>query len=137
MDKDKNKNISELQSPFEQLREVDVEGKEWWNSRKLARVMGYGKDLRQFVEGAFIDMAELRARDHVVMTMADWKDVLSRNMELNNKALLTDTGRVTHEQAEEKALTEYEKFRVIQDREILSDFDRQLESLFDSNESGI
>ena len=36
-------NISELQSPFEQLREVDAEDKEWWNSRKLARVMGYGK----------------------------------------------------------------------------------------------
>ena len=36
-------NIPELQSPFEQLREVDLEGKEWWNSRKLARVMGYGK----------------------------------------------------------------------------------------------
>lgn len=35
--------IPELQSPFEQLREVDAEGKEWWNSRKLARVMGYGK----------------------------------------------------------------------------------------------
>lgn len=134
---DKDKNISELQSPFEQLREVDVEGKEWWNSRKLARVMGYGKYLRQFLEVAFIDMAELRARDHVVMTMADWKDVLSRNMELNNKALLTDTGRVTHEQAEEKALTEYEKFRVIQDREILSDFDRQLKSLFDGSESGM
>ena len=134
---DKDKNVSELQSPFEQLREVDVEGKEWWNSRKLARVMGYGKYLRQFLEVAFIDMVELRAIDHVVMTMADWKDVLSRYMELNNKALLTDTGSVTHEQAEEKALTEYEKFRVIQDREILSDFDRQLESLFDSNESGI
>ena len=38
-----NTNIPELQSPFEQLREVDAEGKEWWNSRKLARVMGYGK----------------------------------------------------------------------------------------------
>ena len=38
-----NNNIPELQSPFEQLREVDAEGKEWWNSRKLARVMGYGK----------------------------------------------------------------------------------------------
>ena len=36
-------NVSELKSPFEQLREVDAEGKEWWNSRKLARVMGYGK----------------------------------------------------------------------------------------------
>ena len=38
-----NKHIPELQSPFEQLREVDADGKEWWNSRKLARVMGYGK----------------------------------------------------------------------------------------------
>ena len=38
-----NNNIPELKSPFEQLKEVDAEGKEWWNSRKLARVMGYGK----------------------------------------------------------------------------------------------
>ena len=35
--------IPELQSPFEQLREVDADGREWWNSRRLARVMGYGK----------------------------------------------------------------------------------------------
>ena len=87
------------------------------------------------LSNAFIDMAELRARDHILMTMADWKDVLSRYLELNNKALLPDAGRITHEQAEEKALTEYEKFRVIQDREIMSDFDRQLKSLFDSNDS--
>ena len=33
-------NIPELQSPFEQLREIDTDGKEWWNSRKLARVDG-------------------------------------------------------------------------------------------------
>lgn len=32
-------NIPELQSPFEQLREVEADGREWWNSRKLARVM--------------------------------------------------------------------------------------------------
>ena len=38
-----NGNIPELQSPFEQFREIDADGKEWWNSRKLARVMGYGK----------------------------------------------------------------------------------------------
>ena len=42
MEQDTN-NISELQSPFEQLREIDADGKEWWSSRKLARVMGYGK----------------------------------------------------------------------------------------------
>ena len=56
------------------------------------------------LSNAFIDMAELRARDHILMTMADWKDVLSRYMELNNKALLPNVGRITHEQAEEKAL---------------------------------
>ena len=89
------------------------------------------------LSNAFIDIAEQRAEDHVLMTMADWKDLLGRYMELNNRALLPDVGRITHEQAEEKALTEYEKFRVIQDREILSDFDRQLKSLFDSNEFGI
>jgi len=38
-------NIPELQSPFEQLREIDADGKEWWNSRKMARVMGYS-DIR-------------------------------------------------------------------------------------------
>ena len=89
------------------------------------------------LSNAFIDMAELRARDHVLMTMADWKNVLARYMELNDKALLPDAGRVTHEQAEEKALTEYEKFRVVQDLEMMSDFDRQLKTLFDGKESGI
>lgn len=37
-------------------------------------------------------MAELRAKDHVLMTMANWKDVLNRYMELNNKDLLLDAG---------------------------------------------
>ena len=85
------------------------------------------------LSNAFIDIAEQRAEDHVLMTMADWKDLLGRYMELNNRALLPDAGRITHEQAEEKALMEYEKFRVIQDREIMSDFDRQLKSLFDGH----
>ena len=86
------------------------------------------------LSSAFIDIAEQRAEDHILMTMADWKNLLSRYMELNNRALLLDAGRVTHEQAEQKALTEYEKFRVIQDREIMSDFDRQLKTLFDGSE---
>ena len=43
MQSNDNQDIPELQSPFDQLREVDADGKEWWNSRKLARVMGYGK----------------------------------------------------------------------------------------------
>ena len=51
-------------------------------------------------------------------------------MDLNNRQLLPDAGRVTHEQTVEKALTEYDKFRIIQDREIMSDFDKQLKLLF-------
>jgi hypothetical protein len=85
------------------------------------------------LSNAFIDLAEQRAMDHVLMTMSDWKDLLGRYMELNNRALLPDAGRITHEQAEEKALAEYEKFRVIQDREIMSDFDRKLKMLFEGN----
>ena len=85
------------------------------------------------LSNAFIDLAEQRAMDHVLMTMSDWKDLLGRYMELNNRALLPDAGRITHQQAEEKALAEYEKFRVIQDREIMSDFDRQLKMLFEGN----
>ena len=83
------------------------------------------------LSNAFIDVAEQRAADLILMTMADWKELLARYMELNDRNLLSDTGSITHEQAEQKALAEYDKFRVIQDRELLSDFDRQLKELFD------
>ena len=63
------------------------------------------------------------------MTMADWSALLQCYMDLNNRPLLPDVGRVTHEQAVEKALTEYDKFHVIQDFEIMSDFERQLKLL--------
>ena len=75
-----------------------------------------------------------RAEDHILMTMADWSSLLQKYMDLNNRPMLPDAGRVTHEQAVEKALTEYDKYRVIQDREIMSDFDRQLKLLFGDNE---
>ena len=82
------------------------------------------------LSNAFIDIAEQRAEDHILMTMADWSALLQRYLDLNNRPLLPDAGRVTHEQAVEKALSEYDKFRVIQDREIMSDFDKQLKLLF-------
>ena len=82
------------------------------------------------LSNAFIDIAEQRAEDHILMTMADWSGLLRKFMDLNNRPMLPDAGRVTHEQAVEKALTAYDKFRVIQDREIMSDFDRQIELLF-------
>lgn len=85
------------------------------------------------LSNAFIDIAEQRAADHILMTMADWSDLLQRYMDFNNRSVLPDAGSVTHEQAVEKALTEYDKFRIIQDREIMSDFDRELKILFGDN----
>lgn len=82
------------------------------------------------LSNAFIDIAEQRAEDHILMTMADWSSLLQRYIDLNNRPVLPNSGRITHEEAVEKALTEYDKFRVIQDREIMSDFDQQLKLLF-------
>ncbi len=82
------------------------------------------------LSSAFIDIAEERAQDHILMTMTDWADLLKRYMDLNNRPLLPDAGRISHEQAVEKALSEYDKYRIIQDREIMSDFDKQLNLLF-------
>lgn len=82
------------------------------------------------LSNAFIDIAEQRAEDHVLMTMADWVSLLKRYLDLNNRPMLSDAGRVTQNEAITKALIEYDKFRVIQDREIMSDFDQQLNLLF-------
>lgn len=82
------------------------------------------------LSNAFIDIAEQRAEDYVLMTMADWASLLKRYLDLNNRPMLSDAGRVTHNEAITKALIEYDKFRVIQDREIMSDFDQQLNLLF-------
>ena len=78
---------------------------------------------------AFIDLAEQRAEEHVLMTMADWKELLGRYMDLNNRSVLPDAGHITHEQAKEKVYAEYDKFRIIQDREYLSDFDKEIKRL--------
>ena len=82
------------------------------------------------LSSAFIDIAEQRAQDHIIMTMADWTSLLQRYMDLNNRPSLPGSGSVSHEQAVEKALAEYDKFRIIQDREIMSDFDKHLKLLF-------
>ena len=78
----------------------------------------------------YLDFAELQASNHILMTMEDWARELNRFLEFNRMEVLIDKGHITHQQAEEKALAEYEKFRIIQDREIMSDFDRQIELLF-------
>ena len=78
---------------------------------------------------AFLDMAEDRARRHIIMNMADWKALLERYLQISERDILPDAGFVTHEEAEAKALSEYEKFWRKQDQTFLSDFDKFLESI--------
>ena len=78
---------------------------------------------------AFLDMAEDRAQRHIIMKMTDWKTLLERYLQISDRDILPDAGSVSHEEAEAKALGEYEKFWRIQDKTILSDFDRFIEDL--------
>ena len=78
---------------------------------------------------AFLDIAERRARRHVLTTMSEWKQVLEQFLKVSDADILPDAGAVSHEEAASKAFGEYEKFRRIQDRTFLSDFDKFIESI--------
>lgn len=78
---------------------------------------------------AFLDIAERRAQRHLLTKMADWKNVLEQYLKVSDADILPDAGSISHEEAEAKALEEYEKFRKIQDRTLLSDFDKFIEGL--------
>lgn len=73
---------------------------------------------------AFLDLAEDRAKRHIPMTMEDWAKRIDKFLDSDDRPLLLDSGRVSAEQAKEYAETEFEKYRIFQDRLFQSDFDR-------------
>lgn len=75
----------------------------------------------------FIDFAELMAEDGVLMSMQDWANQTDVFLKNNRRQILEGKGNITHEQALAKAGQEYEQFRVRQDQEYISEFDRQTE----------
>lgn len=78
----------------------------------------------------FIDYAELMAEDEVLMSMQDWVDITNQFLSNNRRKVLDDNGKISHEQAIEKAAKEYDIFRVRQDQEYVSEFDKQTEKYF-------
>ena len=66
----------------------------------------------------------IRAKRHIPMTMEDWAKRIDAYLNSDERPLLQSAGSVSHEQAKEFAETEFEKYRVIQDRLFESDFDR-------------
>ena len=84
----------------------------------------------------YLDYAEYQAGRHIPMTMRDWSQRLNRFLEFNEHEILHDTGRVTHEIAKAFAESEFEKYRIVQDRMFESDFDRFL-ALEEKAERGV
>jgi hypothetical protein len=78
------------------------------------------------IVSAYLDLAEDRAERHIPMTMDDWSQRLDLFLMADDRKILQDTGKITAEIAKSKAETEFEKYRIIQDRLFVSDFDKYL-----------
>ena len=76
------------------------------------------------IVNAYLDLAELRAEEEVQMTMEDWAKRIDIILEAGGDAILADAGKITAEFAKEFAESEFEKYRIVQDRLFSSDFDR-------------
>jgi len=85
-------------------------------------------DMGQLVNGV-LDLAERMANRHIPMTMEDWSNQIDSILAAGRNEVLQTAGCVTAEEAKEYAETEFEKYRIIQDRLFQSDFDRYLEAL--------
>ncbi|MCR4303219.1 MAG: virulence RhuM family protein [Gallionella sp.] len=78
---------------------------------------------------AYLEVAEDMAKRHIPMTMQDWETRLNRFIEATDRGVLQDAGRVTAEIAKAHAESEFEKYRIVQDRLFESDFDRVVKQL--------
>ena len=86
------------------------------------------KEMRSLerIVSAYLDLAEDRAERHIPMTMEDWAKRLDLFLMTDDRDVLQDAGKITAEIAKAKAETEFEKYRVIQDRLFMSDFDKYM-----------
>lgn len=73
---------------------------------------------------AFLDLAEDRAKRHIPMTMEDWAKRIDKFLDSDDHPILNDSGKMSAEQAKDYAETEFEKYRIFQDRVFQSDFDK-------------
>ena len=81
----------------------------------------------ELIVSAYLDLAENRARRHIPMTMEDWAKRLDIYLQADDLEVLKDAGKISAQLAKMHAETEFEKYRVVQDRLYQSEFDRYLE----------
>jgi hypothetical protein len=86
------------------------------------------KELERIVT-MYLDFAELQAERQIPMKMEDWAKRLDAFLQFNEYNILKDAGKVSHYVAMKLAEKEYEKFRVIQDQNFVSDFEKEVKKI--------
>jgi len=105
--------------PSSKIHKYDVSNaKNYLSDSELAQM--------QRIVSAYLDMAEVQAMRRIPMTMADWEKRLGGFLTLWDRKVLQDAGKVSARLAKQHAESEFEKYRLVQDRNFESDFDRQL-----------
>jgi len=89
------------------------------------------EDLSRIVS-AFLDLAESRAKRNIPMTMQDWTVRIDKYLLFDDRNILEDAGRISMEIAQDKALCEFEKYRIKQDLLFESDFDKLMKETIDN-----
>ncbi len=109
-------------APQDKIHKYDVSiAKNYLSGFELAQM--------QRIVSAYLDMAEVQAMRHIPMTMSDWEERLSGFLKLWDREILQDAGKVTAELAKVHAESEFEKYRIVQDRLFESDFDRAIKQI--------
>src|SRR3989339_466205 len=112
-------------SPKGAIRKTDVTiAKNYLNEKEL--------DGLNRIVTMYLDYAETQAQKGVAMTMKDWVNKLDSFLQFNEKDILQNSGKVSHEVAIALAEREFDKYQVEQDRILESDFDREIKKLLDS-----
>lgn len=120
--KDKMGLTSWRKSPKGKIMPSDVVvAKNYLNKQELGKLNRIGN--------MYLDYAEMQAARGKLMKMKDWREKLNAFLKFTEQEILTNAGKISHEVAKELALKEYEKYKPIQDREYISDFDREVKKL--------
>lgn len=109
-------------SPDAKIRKSDVSIAKNYLSKDELRAL-------ELIVSGYLDFAEMQANRNIPMTMKDWAKHLDRILIANEQEILTNAGKISMEVAKEHAETEWEKYRIIQDRIYQSDFDLFLEDV--------
>jgi hypothetical protein len=114
-------------APKGSIRKTDVSiAKNYLNEKEL--------DGLNRIVTMYLDYAEMQAQKGIAMYMKNWVKKLNAFLQFNEKEILQDGGKISHEVATALAESEYEKFQVVQDRMLESDFDRNVNKLLKSTE---